>query len=235
MVEGLLVTNYHVAYSPPHDSVVVIRTINNSPEVELFKEGFSITNHDFLKRTKTASDERAYDFIVLDIPELSEQKLYNFQLSEYSDLEKRIGDDIFFLGYPFEHLNLVCHSGIISSFYRSKNIDVIQVDASVNSSNSGSPLIDPKTGKVIGIITRKATGLTQGFEKLRYILKQNIEILFKSQGGIFIQNIDPTEAFIENQRQMLGMTYELERSANVGIGYAFSVKELINDCFFDKF
>lgn len=232
MVEGLLVTNYHVAYSPPRDSVVVIRTIHNSPNI---LDGISMTNYDFLQRTKTASDERNYDYIVLDIPKLSEQKLYNFKLSNYSDLRKQIGDDIFFLGYPFEHLNLVCHSGIISSFYRSINIDIIQVDASVNPSNSGGPLIDPKTGKVIGIITRKATGLTQGFESFRSILKENIEILSKSQGGILIQGIDPTQGLIVSQNQMLNMTYELERSANVGIGYAFSVKELINDYFFDKF
>jgi len=233
MVEELLVTNYHVAYTPPTDSVVFIRTINSSPDIPL--DGIPMTNHDFLKRTKTASDKEGYDYIVLDIPELSKQKLYNFELSNYSDLEKRIGDDIFFLGYPFEHLNLVCHSGIISSFYKSKNIDVIQVDASVNHSNSGGPLIDPKTGKVIGIITRKATGLTQGFEYFRSILKENIEMLSKSQGQIIMAGFDPSQAFIASQNQMLGMTYELERSANVGIGYAFSVKELINDYFFDKF
>ncbi len=216
----------------PKNSVVVIRTINSSPNI---LDGISMTNDDFLQRTKTASDQRNYDYIVLDLPELSEQKLYNFKLSNYSDLRKQIGDDIFFLGYPFEHLNLVCHSGIISSFYRSKNIDIIQVGASVNPSNSGGLLIDPKTGKIIGIITRKATGLTQEFESFRDILKQNIEILSKSQGRIVIQNIDPTQGFIASQNQMLTMTYELERSANVGIGYAFSVKELINECFFDKF
>ena len=60
-------------------------------------------------------------------------------------------------------------------------------------------------------------------------------MLSQSQGGISIQGIDPTQAFRASQHQMLRMTYELERSANVGIGYAFSVAELINDCFFDKF
>ena len=60
-------------------------------------------------------------------------------------------------------------------------------------------------------------------------------MLSNNEARIFIGNLDPTEAFIVSQSQMLGMTYELERSANVGIGYAFSVKELINDYFFDKF
>ena len=104
MVEGLLVTNYHVAYTPPTDSVVLIRTINNSPNILL--EGISMTNHDFLKRTKTASDEKGFDYIVLDIPELSKQKLYNFELSNYSDLGKRIGDDIFFSDIDLNILTL---------------------------------------------------------------------------------------------------------------------------------
>ncbi len=50
-----------------------------------------------------------------------------------------------------------------------------------------------------------------------------------------IGSLDFAQGMIVNQNQMLGMTYELERSGNVGIGYAFSVKELINDYFFDKF
>lgn len=53
MVEGLLVTNFHVVYTPLRDSVVVIRTINSSPGILL--DGISMTNNDFLERTKTAS------------------------------------------------------------------------------------------------------------------------------------------------------------------------------------
>ena len=72
---------------------------------------------------------------------------------------------------------MVCHTGIISSFTKSGIVDMIQIDASVNSSNSGGPLIDPKTEKVIGIITRKAAGLTKVFSELRSILQENIKLL----------------------------------------------------------
>ena len=50
---------------------------------------------------------------------------------------------------------------------KSNGVDIIQLDASVNSSNSGGPLIHPESGDVFGIITRKATGLTDMFDELR--------------------------------------------------------------------
>jgi S1-C subfamily serine protease len=69
---------------------------------------------------------------------------------------------------------LTCHVGIISSFYESGPAKIIQLDASVNPSNSDGPLIDQNTGEVLGIVTRKATGLTKGFEQLRETLRQKI-------------------------------------------------------------
>ena len=231
MVEGYLVTNYHVAYSPPKESVVVLRTIYDDPDS--FMGEIQMTNSDFLNKTETASDENNYDYVVFNIPELSQQNLYNFKLSNYKQLKKRIGDKIFFLGYSFDKTNLACNSGIISSFYKSKSIDVIQIDASVNHSNSGSPLIDPESSEVIGIITKKATGLNKTFEIFRSILNENIEMLSANKNlGIVLGNFELTQGILAGQNQMLEMTDYLERSANVGIGYAFSVESLMNENFY---
>ena len=49
-----------------------------------------------------------------------------------------------------------------------------------------------------------------------------------------MDNFDTTQGLIASQNQMLKMIYELGISAHVGISYAFSVKELINDYFDDK-
>lgn len=220
MVNGFLVTNYHV-FLVPKDSVVVIRT-NNSNSSNLL-DGYQLTYSDFQEMLKTFSSRNSYDFAVLDIPELRKLNLYNFSFGEPAT--KRIGDSVFFLGYPLEHLNLVCHSGIISSFYKSGVVDVLQIDASVNKSNSGGPLLDPETGKVIGIITRKATGLTKLFDELRSITRQNIQVLDTAR-GVAIGGIDVMEGLAVGQRQILQLTDEIERSANVGIGYAFSIEQL---------
>ncbi|MEG4087905.1 serine protease [Microcoleus sp. Pol12B4] len=227
MVNGYLVTNYHVAYQAPRDSVVLLRTYDSDSQILL--DGIQLTSQEFLNRAVTASDERGYDYIVFDIPVLRNKKLYNFSLGNHQ--LKRMGDSILFLGYPLDHFNIVCHTGIISSFYKSRNVDIVQIDASVNVSNSGGPLIDPETSEVIGIITRKSTGLTQTFNELRSIIEQNIKVLAQqnSQGLISIGGFDPVQGIIANQHQILNLTYEIERSANVGIGYAFSIEQLKNE------
>jgi S1-C subfamily serine protease len=229
MVNGYLVTNYHVAYQAPPNSVVILRTYDSNSQILL--DGIQLTHENFLKTSVTASDDRGYDYAVFDLPELRKKTLYNFSLGNPN--LKRMGDSILFLGYPFEQLNLTCHTGIISSLYKDTNIDIIQVDASVNVSNSGGPLIDPNTSEVIGIITRKITGLTKTFEELRLIIEENIKFLAQNtQVSVQLGNLNPIQATIHNQYQILHLTHEIERSANVGIGHAFSIKELKNDNIF---
>jgi S1-C subfamily serine protease len=94
------------------------------------------------------------------------------------------------LGFSLEHDNLTCHQGIISSFYRSGLDEVIQIDGSVNAGNSGGPLIDPETGVAFGIVTRKATGLSQLFAHLRQSIEANIDVAQRTGGGIAVGEID---------------------------------------------
>jgi S1-C subfamily serine protease len=227
MVDGYLVTNFHVIYPHPPNSIVVLRTWDSNPENLL--DGIIIISASFKSITETALEEDHGDYIVFNVPELREKKLYNFTLG--NPKSKRIGDNILFLGYPFDHRNLVCHTGIISSFYKDKNVDVIQIDGSVNASNSGGPLIDPETSEVIGIITRKATGLRQTFKELRSILEKEIKMLTQQSyrfSGV-IAGVDFLQGMIANHHQILSLTHEIERSANVGIGYAFSIEPLKNE------
>lgn len=60
----------------------------------------------------------------------------------------------------------------ISSFYAQNGVDVIQLDAGVNPSNSDEPLLDLASGRVISIVTRKGTGLTRAFDELEKLLSQ---------------------------------------------------------------
>lgn len=223
MVNGFLVTNDHVC-SGPEDSDVLIRFHGSNISSNPLLDGYELTYSDFRSRMKAGSGMNSYDFAVLDIPELKKHNLYNFSFGEPA--KKRIGEKVFFLGYPFEHFNLVCHAGIVSSFYKNDMVDVIQIDASVNGGNSGGPLIDPENSKVIGIITRRATGLTKAFEKLRLTLKSNIQLLKVANNNTFINNIDLFKYLLANHSYLLQVTDEIERSANVGIGYAFSIEQL---------
>jgi uncharacterized protein (AIM24 family) len=131
------------------------------------------------------------------------------------------------LGFPLEHDNLTCHQGIISSFYQSDLVSVIQIDASVNAGNSGGPLIDPATGVAFGIVTRKATGLSQLFAQLRNSIQSNIAVAQAAGGGIVIGDVDLVQSIVVSQNQMLATLAEIERQANVGIGYAFSAEHIL--------
>jgi nicotinamide mononucleotide (NMN) deamidase PncC len=88
-------------------------------------------------------------------------------------------------------------------------------------------LIDPETGAVFGVITRKATGLSKMFAQLRETTQQNIRVAESATGGISIGGIDPVKAVGASQRQMLMTFDEIERQANVGIGYAFSAEHVL--------
>ena len=175
----------------------------------------------------TGSDQKNYDFAVLRIPQLQERGLFQFSL--VSPTEKKVGEPVVVLGFPLEHRNLVCHQGTISSFYPSGPANVIQLDASVNQSNSGGPLLDAETGDVIGIVTRKGTGLSRLFDELLSVFDKNVAALSAATGMIGLGPIDPVAAIIAGQHQMKALASEIQRSANVGIGYAFSIEHVLSD------
>jgi hypothetical protein len=186
---------------------------------------FIITAQEFGRRLVTGSQEQSYDYAIFKYPEAVRDGDHQFCL--VGPNTRRIGDPIALLGFPLEHDNLTCHQGVISSFYDSGVAKVIQLDASVNAGNSGGPLIDPDSGDAFGIVTRKATGLSKLFEELRESVRKNLEAANSAGGGISIGGIDPKKVFIASQNQMLHTFNEIERQANVGIGYAFSAEHVL--------
>ncbi|MFA1818739.1 S1C family serine protease [Virgibacillus oceani] len=91
------------------------------------------------------------DIALLRVPQLANQRL---NISDEAFTE--IGDEVIALGSPHGFQNTVT-LGIISGMERQFTIDgydysnVYQISAQITQGNSGGPLIDRKTGKVIGI------------------------------------------------------------------------------------
>jgi len=140
-----------------------------------------------------------------------------------------IGSEIYFLGFPLLSDNLTITGGVISSKYlHESKVKYIQIDASVNSGNSGGALFDFKTDKIIGIVTRKNTGLTKNFNELKKSFADNILNLENASkmGGVQIMGIDPLGGLKIIQSQMNLLSDEMFRSSNVGIGYAFELEEI---------
>ncbi len=224
MARGLLFTNHHVFLGPPQSTVILGWQPNQDSSIRV---EIQIPYAQFAGCLVTGSDQRNYDFAVLDIPQLQERGLFQFNLVSPGD--KRIGEQVIVLGFPLEHRNLVCHLGTISSFYTSGPAKVIQLDASVNQSNSGGPLVDAENGDVLGIITRKGTGLSRLFDELFSVFDRNISALKAATGMLGLSSIDPVAAIAAGQHQMKALASEIQRSANVGIGYAFSIEHILSD------
>jgi len=232
VVGDLVVTNNHV-FRGPTTADVLIRFADSDPG--RLEDGVRLTGQDFASRLVSGSDENHYDFAILKIPEVLQRAQYQFTFAD--PRQATVGMEVAFLGYPLDHLNLVLHRGTISSIYQSGSERILQLDASVNASNSGGPALILDTAEVTGIITRKATGLTTGFAGLIASFEANIhalELAKQRGGGVLIAGVDPMEGILLGQRQLLRIAREMERSANVGIGYAFAIDHVAGESCFDR-
>jgi hypothetical protein len=220
LTRNRLVTNHHIFMGHQSASYALIRRENTESAMLLTAKEFSTC-------LRSGSMSQSFDYVIMDIPGLIDSSCYQFVLEAPGT--KRIGDVVAILGFPFEHYNITVHSGIVSSFYQSGIADVIQLDISVNPGNSGGPVIDGNDGKVVGIVTRKATGLTAAFDELKGVIKNNIDVADKIEGGMTFGGFDLVQLLTAGQHQMLMTLSEIERQANVGIGYAHSIIHLLSD------
>lgn len=82
--------------------------------------------------------------------------------SAHIDLEDNamLGDDVIILGYPFGSkvaddvmkMSVSFTRGYVSSRQTKNGLEQIFLDVSAKAGNSGSPVLSPKTGNVIGIL-----------------------------------------------------------------------------------
>ena len=121
--KGLLITNHHVFLGPQESNVTlaVQPSADTCSRVEV-----TMPYQRFLKAIVTGADEKSHDFAVLDLPKLTPEKHHNFDLEEPQKL--RVGDSVLLLGFPFEHRNLACHTGIVSSFYKTDTTQILQLE-----------------------------------------------------------------------------------------------------------
>jgi S1-C subfamily serine protease len=139
---GHLVTNFHV--------------VRGAEQIEV-----SFSNRDSVEARLVGSDPST-DLAVLKV-DVDARALTPLRLGN-SDTVK-VGDSVVAIGNPLG-LERSVTAGIVSALHRPLTApndftidDVIQTDASINSGNSGGPLI-AATGRVIGVNTAIATGST---------------------------------------------------------------------------
>jgi S1-C subfamily serine protease len=139
---GHIVTNFHV--------------VEGAEQIEV-----SFTNRDSVEARVVGTDPST-DLAVLKV-DVDARALTPLRLGNSDNV--RVGDSVVAIGNPLG-LERSVTAGIVSALHRPLTApndftidDVIQTDASINSGNSGGPLI-AATGKVIGVNTAIATGNT---------------------------------------------------------------------------
>ena len=218
-----IVTNAHVTEVPNADRVR-LRFVEQDGFTTFWEKDYTVSQFESL--ILDGQEKYSWDYVVLDIDCDEVKSIPSLSLASSDNL--KIGSAICLLGFQFEQQNLSIHSGIISSLYEKAKVDYIQIDAAINQGNSGGPLIDinTNTGNVIGIVTRKATGLTELFDKVIQSFDQNIQYLNQYNNVMNINGFNPVNPLIWSQGQMKILSKEIKRSANVGIGYAYKVRKI---------
>jgi hypothetical protein len=183
-----------------------------------------LTIQEFHSKLLDGDDPSGWDYAILDLSWAEFTALPSLELAQALPIE--IGDPIALFGYQFDQPNLSVHAGVLASRFEQSGVKYLQLDASVNQGNSGGPLIDPVSGLVIGIVTRKATGLTRQFDSLLDSFDQNINSLSRARSLMSMAGVDPVEALQVSQMQMKQVSLEIRRSANVGIGYAYELDKV---------
>lgn len=223
LVSGGIITNSHVIRATDFDAIA-IRFDESDPGDQ--NSYLRVIINDVIA-AESSEDEKDYAFLKMKEPEFSGRHLFSFSKNE----TVKVGQMIAFMGYPFGIYNLTCHTGYISSIYEKNDVLVYQIDGSVNGGNSGGPLISLDSGDVVGIVTRAQTGLIEEqLNNLMNALKSNQQALSKAKASVIFGGFDSVKGFVASQAAMEVITQNLRRSANVGIGYAFS-SDYIRDHF----
>ena len=189
-------------------------------------EPIRLSEADMLSKIVRESPKEQHDFAVLDIDEPEFEGRHRLKLAGLGGL--RVGEQVLFLGYPYDSQNLTAHVGYVSSIHSSGNTRVLQLDGSVNPSNSGGPVLDTNTGDVVAYVTRAQTGLMTDFDALVEALEGNVSALSQQRSGqVIIAGIDPVASLRVTMVAMRQLAVNMRRSANVGIGYAYDAAHIL--------
>jgi len=218
-------TNYHVIDSEDYELFHILMADSDPKDTQ---SNLTIKRAELNSLIVCESKPAVKDYAVFELKGAQLERRHRFEFSE--DNSVAIGEQILFMGFPFSIQHLTAHLGFISSIHECNGVQVYQIDGSVNGGNSGGPMVDLKSRKVAGIVTRALKGtLDENFQKLIKVLDQNVRTLSQSRARLKIGGVDPIEGVKVSQIALKQIAENLYLTANVGIGYAFSSKYIRED------
>jgi S1-C subfamily serine protease len=165
-------------------------------------------SNDFLS-AKTVLQDEEHDLALLKFDNTERTPLNRSDLKIVEE-----GMEVIFAGYPLGRQDLTTHQGIISSITTDQTgIISYLIDGTVNSGNSGCPLMD-KNGEVIGVVNAKRieSGIT-----LRKIEEMSV-------GAVSLHGVDLVEIY-----QALVSNVQLGVGVAVPASYIPEHKEMKNE------
>lgn len=148
--------------------VTCAHVYNQCPEgVEIFAGVFDSTNGNVdVYKTDNVSLVGKDDVRDVAILKLTNRRSFGFSTDDLMTDQSKLkaGKEVLFLGFPLANdfiklgvgVTLFANKCIIGAIKYSSSddkIDFIQIDSHVNPSNSGSPLFDVESGKIVGLTT----------------------------------------------------------------------------------
>jgi len=169
-------------------------------------------------------DKLGICIIPADFPEF--EKVPSLTLCKSCDI--KIGRTIAVIGYQAEHRNMALKTGIISSHYtNSKGLGFIQYDGTVKPGNSGAPLIDVESGRVIGVVMNKESGFVKSYKELMEITDSNLKVLKEQEGKSNFFDVDLAQVLYANQSQIKHIAKEFFLNATVRVGFALEIEHVL--------
>jgi hypothetical protein len=154
--------------------------------------------------TQTDPDPANHDYAFLRLSHKPTSAFQKVQIAS-DDETAKLGDDVVFSGYPLNTPGMVTHKGMVSGADPTK--EIIFIEASINKGNSGGALLDSK-GALIGIVSMREGGISQGLADLRSRIVQN-----SKNGTVTIMGVDP----LSSTKELIDT---IDQYISTGIGYA---------------
>ncbi len=165
-----------------------------------------------------AEDSALHDIALLKVDIKNSSFL---RLGSYKDVV--VGEDAYFMGFPFDAPDVVAYRGMISAKFpfqtgalKGKAIvtDTLHVEAPIARGFSGAPLLRQSDDTVVGVVTNRLGGISPA---LNAVAEQIVK--GRSIGTVQIAGVNPNESILETIRV-------LDLYLSAGAGWAASVAHI---------
>jgi len=198
-------------------SIALIVNFNNKGQISSTGSGFVFSKNGILATCNHVVEQDAAikirfsdDETLLDAKVVIRDEEHDLALLKFSDETRqpipqaeissvKEGMSVLFSGYPLRIFNLTTHQGILSAIIKdATGITTFLIDGTVNSGNSGCPLMNDK-GEVIGIVNAKQRESSDTLTKVEEM----------TTGAVSLYGVD-----------LINIYQALISNVQLGIGYA---------------